>query len=124
MRLTIALWLRPVSSAKRANENHCLVTEFCIPRQPRRYNRRRYLSRLPYQRFRLRERRLLFHKIAGDTLEAMHRLGCPSHEWVRGHIFTHRFRLPELEGSVIAVLGRIASENDSLFKAHSLRRWL
>src|SRR5208283_119229 len=39
----------------------------------------------------------------------MHRLGCPSQGWLPGDVSIHRFRLPELEGSVIAVLGKIAA---------------
>jgi hypothetical protein len=44
----------------------------------------------------------------------MHPFGCPSRRWicetrVPGHVFTHRYQLPELEGSVISVLGRSAS---------------
>ena len=50
-----------------------------------------------------------FSRVIEDTVERRCTVRCPSHEWIRGHVFTHRCRLPELEGSVIFVLGRIAS---------------
>lgn len=65
-------------------------------------------------RFRLHERCLLFHKIVGDTFgsDAPFKVSQPgvvlSQHRVPGHVFTHRYRLPELEGSVISFLGRIA----------------
>src|SRR5208283_5713633 len=76
------------------------------PRQPRRLPPETFLSRL-FRGSGSREPSSFSENCRGYPKRCT--LRCPSHEWIRGHVFTHRCRLPELEGSVISVLGRIAS---------------
>ena len=52
----------------------------------------------------------LFHKAVEDTVGSdAPPLGMSQLRVSLSHVFTHRCRLPELEGSMIAFLGRIAS---------------
>lgn len=76
--------------------------------------RRRDLSRLSLREFRLRERRLLFHKAVEDTARSDAPYGVPAGGGSVRPVYPVTFsltgcRLPELEGSVISFLGRIAS---------------
>src|SRR5208283_2196108 len=79
-----------------------------ISRQPRRCNRRRDLSRLPFRRFRLRRVAFFFRELPRIP-QRQCTLRCPSSGWLLSHVFTHRCRLPEHEGSAISFLRGIAS---------------
>jgi len=79
-----------------------------ISRQPCRLSSETDLSRLSFREVQAHKRRLLFPELSRIPLRRC-TARRPSHEWIRGHVFTHRYPLSEPEGSVISVLGRIAS---------------
>jgi len=58
------------------------------PEQPRRLSSETLPLTTPFREVQVHKRCLLLHKAVEDTLgKAMHRLRCPSHEWVRGQVF-------------------------------------